>query len=116
MAVGLTLTEIHHTYGVSYKVCWRSRNCRGVLPDWYADLTKAKPLGECLSHVAEQTNPFSALMSTQIEDTSKWAAQRTHVASEGETEHLPKRSEKPLFTPTASAQNRFFRPQGDSSN
>jgi hypothetical protein len=87
-----------------------------ALLDWYADLPKAKPLGEYLSRVAQQTNPLSVLMSTQIEDLRKWAGQRTRAASEGEPEDLPKKSEKPLLTPTESAQNRFFRPKGDTAN
>ena len=89
---------------------------REALLDWYADLPKAKPLADYLTRVAQQTNPLSVLMSTQIEDLRKWAGQRTRAASEGEPEDLPKKAEKPLLTPTESAQNRFFRPKSDSAN
>jgi SpoVK/Ycf46/Vps4 family AAA+-type ATPase len=89
---------------------------REALLDWYADLPNPKPLPVYLSRVAQQTNPLSVLMSTQIEDLRKWAGQRTRAASEGEPEDLPKKSEKPLLTPTESAQNRFFRPKGDTAN
>ena len=89
---------------------------REALLDWYADLPKAKPLADYLTRVAQQTNPLSVLMSTQIEDLRKWAGQRTRAASEGEPEDLPKKAEKPLLTPTESAQNRFFRPKSDTAN
>jgi len=89
---------------------------REALLDWYADLPKSKPLYNYLSHVAQQTNPLSVLMSDQIQDLRKWAGQRTRAASEGEPEDPPKKSERPLLTPSESAQNRFFRPSSDQAN
>jgi AAA+ superfamily predicted ATPase len=89
---------------------------REALLDWYADLPKSKPLYNYLSHVAQQTNPLSVLMSDQIQDLRKWAGQRTRAASEGEPEDPPKKSERPLLTPSESAQNRFFRPNSDQPN
>lgn len=89
---------------------------REALLDWYADLPKSKPLHQYLSHVAQQTNPLSVLMSDQIQDLRKWAGQRTRAASEGEPEDPPKKLEKPLLMPTESAQNRFFRPKSDDAN